>query len=65
MQVSNRQFRLLPKREKELKTRLPQLCDQFMIIKNHAKDVDKVLGKLTYLQSSNILTIKCKAHWLS
>ena len=64
MQVSNRQFQFLPKREK-IGIRFPQLYDQFMIIKNYAKDIDKVLGKLTHLQSSNILTIKCKAHWLS
>lgn len=54
MQVSNRQFRLLPKREKELKTRLPQLYDQFMkeSCERYRQSVGKI-NALTILQYIN------------
>ena len=45
-----------------------QLCDQFMIIRNYAKDIDGLFnldcpGRLAHPQSCNILTIKNETYW--
>ena len=50
------------KARKRIETLFSQLCDQFMIIRNYAKDTDglitRIIGKLVHLQSYNTLTIK-------
>ena len=58
-------FPAFAKARKRIETLFSQLCDQFMIIRNYAKDTDGLFaglsGRLAHLQSSNILTTKMKS----
>ena len=58
-------FPAFAKARKRIETLFSQLCDQFMIIRNYAKDTDGLLpglsGRLAHLQSSNILITKMKS----
>ncbi len=60
-------FLAFAKARKRIGTLFSQLCDQFMIIRNYAKDTDRlfsrIVGKIRHLQSSNILTIKMRTRW--
>ena len=53
------------KARKRIETLFSQLCDQFMIIRNYAKDTEDCLpglsGRLAHLQSYNILITKMKS----
>ena len=51
----SRHFQLLPKREKRIEALFSQLCDQFMIIRNYAKDTDGLFARV--IEKISALTV--------
>lgn len=55
--------------EKRIETLFSQLCDQFMIIRNYAKDTGglfaRIIGKISAITILQYINYKMENHWQS